>query len=478
MRRRITVAIIATAVAAIVLAGLGTILLSRIEARRITEDRLRTDSAQLAMGVAEAVEQGAALSRRVDEPNIGRGVLRAVSSALGFDEIEILVARPDGTTVDPLPDGTTTADLANAINGGRPVVRTTDGVTRAVAAAPIGSGPFAVVILRQTVESGLGPVTRWFLVAALMTVVIGAVVGIRLGRTLTRPVDRIRRTTGELAGGNLQARVSSGDELRSDELGELARSVNTLADSLERSRGLEQQFLLSVSHDLRTPLTSIRGFAEALTDGTALNDPEMSERAGRTILAQARRLERLVRDLLELARLDSRQFSLEPRTTDLGHLVRTTVAGFAPDADRADLDLEVVVEPGPPMLAEVDPDRLAQAVANLVENATKFASGQVVVEVSRSGPDPSPSVTVSVSDDGPGIAEEDLPHVFERLYVAKREPVRSESGSGLGLAIVRQLAVAMGGRVEATGAELGGARLAMVFPLIPWRSTTEAESRP
>lgn len=469
MRRRISVAIIATAVAAVILAGLGTILLSRIEARRITEDRLANDSAQLARGVAEAAQQGAALSRRVDEPNLGRGILRAVSSALGFDEIEILVARPDGTTLDPLPDGTTAADLANAVNTGEPVVRTTDGVTRALATAPIADGPHAVVILRQKVESGLGPVTRWFLVAALITVVLGAVVGVRLGRALARPVERIRLTTGELAGGNLDSRVSSGDELRPDELGELARSVNSLADALERARGLEQQFLLSVSHDLRTPLTSIRGFAEALTDGTASSDPEMTERAGRTILAQSRRLERLVRDLLELARLDSRQFSLEPRVTDLGHLVRATVAGFAPDAERADLNLEVVVEPGPPMLAEVDPDRLAQSVANLVENATKFASGRVTVDVRTTGFDTEPMVAVSVSDDGPGIAEEDLPHVFERLYVAKREPVRSESGSGLGLAIVRELTLAMGGRVVATRADLGGARLAMVFPLISRR---------
>ncbi len=467
MRRRLTIAIIATAVTAVAMAGLGTILLSRIEARRITEDRLRTDSAQLAKGVAEAVQQGAALSRRADEPNLGRGVLRAVSSALGFDEIEILVARADGTTSDPLPDGTTAADLANAINTGEPVVRTSDGITRAVASSPIGGGPNAVVILRQQVESGLGPVTRWFLAAALITVVVGAVVGVRLGRTLTRPVDRIRRTTGELAGGNLDARVSTEDARRSDELGELARSVNSLADALERARGLEQQFLLSVSHDLRTPLTSIRGFAEALTDGTAQNDPDMAERAGRTILNQSRRLERLVRDLLELARLDSRQFSFEPRVTDLGHLVRATAAGFAPDAERADLELEVVVQPGPPMLAEVDPDRLAQAVANLVENATKFATDHVRVEVRTSGTDASPTVRVSVSDDGPGIAEEDLPHVFERLYVAKREPVRSESGSGLGLAIVRELTLAMGGRVEATRADLGGASLAMVFPLRP-----------
>ena len=228
-----------------------------------------------------------------------------------------------------------------------------------------------------------------------------------------------------------------------------------MAGTLERSRGLEQQFLLSVSHDLRTPLTSIRGYAEAVADGTA---PDSQAAAG-IILAEAQRLERLVKDLLDLAKLEARQFTLDMLAVDVTELARRGAAGFTREA--ADAGVEVVVTTPPnPVTITADPDRLGQVLANLTENALKYARARIEVAVIQDAA----GVRVEVSDDGPGVAPEDLPHVFERLYVARSQPVRQESGSGLGLAIVRELVDAMGGHVTAAANPGGGTRMVGVVP--------------
>ncbi len=158
-----------------------------------------------------------------------------------------------------------------------------------------------------------------------------------------------------------------------DELADLARTLNAMAAQLEHARGMERAFILSVSHDLRTPLTSIRGYAEAMTDGAISTDAEQA-RAVHVIESEARRLERLVADLLDLARLDARQFSLSPRPIDAAETVRTTVDAFGPAATELGITTRV---DGPATLpADADPDRLAQIVANLIENALKYATDE------------------------------------------------------------------------------------------------------
>ena len=237
------------------------------------------------------------------------------------------------------------------------------------------------------------------------------------------------------------------------------RSINSMAAELERSRGIERNFLLSVSHDLRTPLTSIRGFAEAIAEGAAPDH----EQAAAVITAEARRLERLVRDLLDLAKLDARRFSLDVRPTDIGEVVAGTAEGFRPAAQDAGVALTVDAPALADQPAYADPDRLAQVVANLVENALKYAAGNIRVGVAaRDG-----FLVLWVDDDGPGIAAADLPHVFDRLYTAARAPARQGAGSGLGLAIVKELVDAMGGSVRAESQRgAGGTR--MVVTLRPW----------
>jgi len=280
---------------------------------------------------------------------------------------------------------------------------------------------------------------------------VAVAVAANLGRRLTKPLREAEQATRRIAAGDLAARVPTGAE--DDELAALGRSINAMAESLERSKGLERQFLLSVSHDLRTPLTSIRGYAEALAERKA-----KPGQAAAVILSEARRLERLVGDLLELAKLDARRFSLDIRATDVCEVVTDAAEGFRPAAESADLRLVVDVPARTARVAAAVPDRLAQVVANLVENALDFASKRITVGTGRSDG----AVELWVEDDGPGIEPADLPHVFDRFYTVSRTPSR-HVGSGLGLAIVHELVDAMGGTVRAEPGSKGGARLVVTL---------------
>ncbi|MDA3041406.1 MAG: HAMP domain-containing sensor histidine kinase, partial [Actinomycetota bacterium] len=233
----------------------------------------------------------------------------------------------------------------------------------------------------------------------------------------------------------------------------------------------EQEFLMSVSHDLRTPLTAISGYAEALTDG-AVDDPSA---AGAVIAGNAQRLSRLVGDLLDLARLNARQFRLEPRLVNAADIARNVVDDHLPRAQSYGVGL---VADGVDTAAVIaDPDRLAQVVGNLIDNALKFAASAVEVRVGvgagsignaagNAARNAVAEVTISVTDDGPGIPASDLPFVFERLYVTRLRPTRAENSSGLGLAIVRELVSAIGGRIEVRSqvGEASGTRMTVHLP--------------
>jgi two-component system sensor histidine kinase BaeS len=318
----------------------------------------------------------------------------------------------------------------------------------AASAEPVPTGHLVAVVTRKA-DAGLRAAGRWFFLAAAIAVIVSAVVAVLLSRRIARPVRDADAAAHRIAAGELSTRLPEPPASAADELADLVRSINAMAASLERSKALEQQFLLSVSHDLRTPLTSIQGYAEAITDG-ATSDPAW---AASVIASEAKRLDRLVRDLLDLAKLQARSFRLEMRPVDLAAVAAATVDGFRPDAQSAGVSMRFDAPSAVSVLG--DGDRLAQVVANLVENALKYARSEVAVSVREDGG----RAVLLVDDDGRGIAPEDLPHVFERLYVARHDPTRRESGSGLGLAITRELVETMGGEVAAEVAPEGGARM-------------------
>jgi two-component system sensor histidine kinase BaeS len=314
-----------------------------------------------------------------------------------------------------------------------------------------------VLVLTEPVQTDLpSRAIPAFLLAAAGALVACVALSLWLARRLIRPLAEVESTARVLASGDLSARVAL-DDRTEDEIAEVANALNVMAAELEAARGSERAFLLNVSHDLRTPLTSIRGYAEALADGTLDGeDPDARRRAAGVIMSESRRLERLVRDLLDLSRLDTHQFSLRPQAVDAGSVVRDSVEAFHPQA--AELGIGLSIADGPAIPADLDPERLGQIVANLVENALKYARTTVEVAVTGTAePASGDAVTVSVADDGLGIPPDVGDRVFERLYTGRDGPGRA-IGTGLGLAIVRELSVAMGGTARVDPTNAGGSR--------------------
>jgi len=446
VRSRILVAILGTVIASLILTGVGTLVLDRVAARTDTARELRSQ----AEGFADLMAPLAARNGAVRRPAVTRLV-----KGFRLEGIAFMYVGPAGATFGTPPDGVPTAviDVAR-LQAGETLSGRIGGLAYAAAAAPTGNGTLLAILTRR-VDATPIRAYRWFLLSGVVTLLLGTLVSLWVSGALTTPLRRAEQATHRIAAGDLSTRLP--DPGAGAELGDLAASINTMAEGLERSRGLEQQFLLSVSHDLRTPLTSIRGYAEAITDGTA---PDAAVAAG-VILSESRRLERLVRDLLDLARLDARQFSLHLQPLAVTEVVTEAAEGFRREAE--DARIAFIVDEDPTAAhALVDPDRLAQVVANLIENALKYA--RAGVRVSTHALDG--TVAIAVTDDGPGIAADDLPHVFERLYVSAHRPLRKESGSGLGLAIARELVAAMGGTItaESPTAIPGGTRMIVRLP--------------
>ena len=285
-----------------------------------------------------------------------------------------------------------------------------------------------LILLRPaSLTSAWRPFLVDLLLAGLVGVLFAAAVSFFVARSIVRPIRRVADATRALAADERHDPLPTEG---SSELAALARAFNQMTEQLETARN----FLLSVSHELKTPLTAIRGYAEGLADGAFEPDE-----AARTIVLEAGRLERLVRDLLDLARMNRAEFSVRSEPVDLAETAREAVGRHEASAREFGVELRAA---GAETWVEADRDRLLQVASNLVEIALREtpAGGAVTV---TAGP-----ARLVVADTGPGIPAADGPHAFERFYlydkVGKDRPV----GSGLGLAIVKQLATAMGGDVQ------------------------------
>ena len=455
MRRRLGIAIVGMVIASLMLAGLGTIVLASVTNRQTDEQELRDQTDALRALFSELTVVGSSESGQTRAERLQR-----LSRSMSLVGIGIVVIPDDnGAPIGLLPTGVEFDDIdLPAIRRGEIVSGVKDGLIFAAGGTTNRAGGSTLVVLTRDPDPIVAPAFRWFVVAGFGTVLVAVLVTVRLSRRLTEPIRQASATASQISAGNLAARVDESHASLGGELADLVQSINTMAATLERSRALERQFLLSVSHDLRTPLTNIRGYAEALIDGAAA-DPIA---AGGVIESESRRLERLVGDLLLLARLEGTGFAYSMRAHDLSLLIDNTIDGLRHEATDRNIDLTVRLPAGA-VHALVDRDRFEQVIANLVGNALKFADTSVAVTMWFA----EGRVHISVADDGPGISDTDLPHVFERLYVAQHNPKIKESGSGLGLAIVHELVEGMDATVMARRAPAGGAEF--VVSLRPGR---------
>jgi two-component system, OmpR family, sensor kinase len=353
-------------------------------------------------------------------------------------------------------------DLAALVDGGQPASGVRDGVAYAFRPVPPpGSRRAAAVLLAQR-SSGVtnelvGLVGRRLLLAGVLAVVAAAAVAWAVADRLTAPLGRLVAAARRIGTGDLGARVAvQGD----DEVAEVAAAFNDMALALEHEQAEQRAFLASVGHELKTPLTTVRGYTEALLDGT-VEGAEERRRSLERIHDETLRLARLVQDLLDLARLGRGQFAVALVDADVAAVLREAAAAAADRASAHGVPVEQLVEPA--LTAHVDPGRLRQVLDNLLDNATRSSPpGRPVTLAARALGDG--RVEVAVVDQGPGIAAEDLPRAFERGYLWSRYRHSRTVGSGLGLAIVKALCDAMGVAVRAEQAAGGGTAFRLLLP--------------
>jgi two-component system sensor histidine kinase MtrB len=293
--------------------------------------------------------------------------------------------------------------------------------------------------------------------------------------SMRAPLGRLVEGARRLAGGDLRTRVQVGGPV---EIATLGRAFNEMANSLERDarerdrvEQMKDDFVLTVSHELRTPVTVVKGFAEMLTAQRNSLNPRQYE-AAEVIAESSAQLQKMINDLLDLARSDAGKLRIEPEPTPVGPLVQRVGRQMGPHFEERDQHFTVSVEKEVPDV-EADADRIAQVLANLLTNANKYApeGAQVGLAATRVGDE----VEFAVSDNGPGLGEEELDHVFDRFWRAQSGETQEVGGTGLGLAIAKSLVELHGGAISANSTQGEGATFRFVLPIAKDGQPTRTE---
>jgi signal transduction histidine kinase len=341
----------------------------------------------------------------------------------------------------------------------------------------------AVIAPEQSLTNAWREALPRLSMAAFLALLASIVIAWWLASTITRPILQITRASEEMAHGNMDPHLTLPET--TDEVGRLSKAFTMMAREVARSHRTMRDLLANVSHDLRTPLTSISGFAGALVDGT-LSGPDGAREAGRVIGEEAERMRRLVEDLLYLGHIESGDLSLRSDPVDLADLARAAQARFLFRAQESGINFEVHTDGSIPIVG--DPHRLGQVLDNLVENAFKYTppTGSVVVTAALEGPKlgtPRPAraartALLTVHNTGSYIPPEEAERVFERFYQVDKARA-GNAGSGLGLAIAREIVQAHGGRIDLQSTPQSGTSFIVRIPALePSASTPLISSEP
>lgn len=300
-----------------------------------------------------------------------------------------------------------------------------------------------------------GAIGRFFIWGGLLAVAIALLLTFFLSRRILAPVKALTQAARRLGKGDFSQRVHVRDK---GEVGELAQSFNSMASDLERIEQLRRNMVADAAHELRTPLSNIRGYLEAIRDGIKKPDSGTI----RSLDEEASSLSRLVDDLQELSLADAGELKLSCQKEDISKLIDEAVAALQPQAAAKGLMLAVNLPKKLP-LVNVDSHRIKQVLRNLLENAVAHTGqgGGITVEAWQEGS----QIKVSVVDSGKGIPARDLLNIFERFYRVDKSRARATGGSGLGLTIAKRLVEAHGGRIEAQSKPRKGSRFTFTLPL-------------
>jgi signal transduction histidine kinase len=308
---------------------------------------------------------------------------------------------------------------------------------------------------------------RFFLWGGLMAVAIAVAITFFLSRRILAPVKALTLASKRLGRGDFSPRVPVKDK---SELGELAEAFNSMAGDLERAEKLRRNMVADVAHELRTPLSNVRGYLEAIRDGVIKPD----KKAIRSLTEEAMLLSRLVDDLQDLALAEAGELNLVCQTEDVSALVNQTVAAMQAQAATKGVSVSIDLPDRLP-LVNIDYHRISQVLRNLLENAVAHTAQGGSITVAAKQQDNN-WVELSVTDTGEGIPADDLPNIFERFYRVDKSRARATGGSGLGLTIAKRLVEAHGGKLEVQS-ELGkGSRFSFTIPVAKPNSGTTLPS--
>lgn len=368
--------------------------------------------------------------------------------------------RAQGVSVEPIIPGTTVPrymsdqQIADVVNG-QPVSgrKCSQGKCVFIEARPVGTGTGIVLVQPVSVVSS---VTTTAIGRIAIALVVGFVVAVFIGliaaRRLVKPLANAADAAHRLALGERDVRVTPEGP---DEVAEIAVALNVLAEELAYSEGRQREFFLSISHELRTPLTAIRGYAEAMADGMV--STEETAQVGNVVSAESIRLDRLVSDLLDLARTGAVDFPLTSQTIDLAALVSEAGEVWEARCDKEGTRFSLEL-PTSPVLVSTDPIRVRQIIDNLAENALRVtpAGAPIVFSVNK-------SAVIEVRDGGPGLSEDDIAVAFKPGELYERYKGVRKVGTGFGLALVGRLAERLGAVATAGKALEGGASFRIDF---------------
>jgi two-component system OmpR family sensor kinase len=455
------ISLLAVAVAAIT--GLVAGVLALNLTRTASESGARRELKQLANAAVVTANNRPDASTAQVARRITLGALRVQIAEI--DPSGNVVAGRGGAASRLARDALDASHRARLLKSGSLSMRSSsDGVAVFVEARRTGDGGALVLVQRRSDALAVADeAIRRVVFALLIAVAVAVLLGLLVAFRIARPLRRTAQAAHALADGHRDVRVNLDGPA---EVAEVGAAVNSLAGALTASESRQREFLLSVSHDLRTPLTAITGYAESLAEDVV--PPEQTAEVGAVMLAESQRLNRLVGDLLDLARMDAQDFRVDPVPTDLMSLARSAgQVWFARcAAEGVPFELDVAQ---PPLVISTDPLRLRQVLDGLLENALRVtpAGRRVVLAVfdDAGGPGRPPAAVLEVRDAGPGLSDDDLAVAFERSALYERYRGVRKVGTGLGLAIVHRLVTRLGGTVAAGHAPEGGARFTVRLPL-------------
>ncbi len=305
-----------------------------------------------------------------------------------------------------------------------------------------------------SVHSLIKGLNEHFILAGWVSVFLTFIIIIFLSKGITKPLIQMKEATSQISKGDFSVTLP---KTSNDELGDLAKSIESLANDLSYLKQERNEFLASISHELRTPLTYIKGYADIVLKRNLTSEDR--EKYLTIIVDESNRLSRLIKELFELAKLDQNSFVIQKERIDLVHYMNKMEEKLSPAFQERDIELEVICQPN--LFLYADPLKLEQILFNLLDNAKKYS--QEGAKVTLQGWKTRNSIRLSVKDNGKGIPEKDVPYIFNRLYRVDKARTRSLGGTGLGLAIVKELVHAHGADITVKSQENAGTEFEIIF---------------